>query len=105
MTAKVKSLHRCAGESGTKHSSPALSPLSADICFQEPVQKSAGAEEDRLVRLPAIIGPKGWIPVCRSSFYQGIRDGLYPQPVKLGRRVSAWRLSEILKVVRGGRGL
>ncbi len=31
---------------------------------------------DALVRIGKIIGPNGIIPVSRSSFYQGIRDGI-----------------------------
>jgi prophage regulatory protein len=58
---------------------------------------------DQLVRIAKIIGPNGIIPVCRSTFYQGIRDGIYPPPLKLGKRVSAWRLSELLRVVQNER--
>ena len=35
------------------------------------------------VRLKDIIGPTGLIPMCRSSFYAGIKDGRFPKPVKL----------------------
>lgn len=34
-------------------------------------------------------------PVSSSSWYQGIKDGLYPAPVKIGARASAWRTSDI----------
>lgn len=58
---------------------------------------------DALVRIEKIIGPNGLIPVSRSSFYEGIKLGIYPRPVRLGKRISAWRLSEILAVVQGER--
>jgi prophage regulatory protein len=53
---------------------------------------------DALVRIEKIIGPDGIIPVSRSSFYQGIRDGVYPKPIRLGKRTSAWRVSELMRV-------
>lgn len=55
---------------------------------------------DSLVRIGKIIGPNGLIPISRSAFYQGVRDGIYPKPVKLGRRISVWRLSELMQIVR-----
>ena len=51
---------------------------------------------DTLVRLSKIIGPDGIIPISRTAFYQGINEGVYPKPLKLGKRVSAWRMSELL---------
>ncbi len=58
-----------------------------------------GKPTDALVRIGKIVGPNGLIPVSRSSFYQGIRDGIYPKAVKLGKRTSAWRLSELMRVI------
>ena len=57
---------------------------------------------DRFVRLREIIGPGGLIPISRTSFYQGIRDGIYPKAVRLGKRTSAWRMSELLRVIQRG---
>lgn len=52
------------------------------------------------VRLPQIIAPKGRIPVSRSTWYEGMKTGLYPKPVKLGPRISAWRVEDIRKLIR-----
>jgi len=38
------------------------------------------------------------IPVSRSTWYAGIKSGLYPAPVKLGARVAAWRCCDINKL-------
>ncbi len=54
---------------------------------------------DALVRIGKIVGPNGLIPVSRSSFYQGIRDGIYPKAVRLGKRTSVWRMSELMRVI------
>ena len=54
------------------------------------------------LRLKHIIGdPKakppipGLIPISKSAWYQGIADGIYPPPVKLSARTSAWRAEDI----------
>jgi prophage regulatory protein len=44
------------------------------------------------VRLPAIIAPNGPIPVSKSTWWAGIKDGRFPKPVKLGPRITAWRV-------------
>lgn len=36
-----------------------------------------------------------FFPVSRTAFYQGIKDGKYPAPVKLSERTAAWRVSDI----------
>jgi prophage regulatory protein len=59
---------------------------------------------DALVRIGKIVGPNGLIPVSRSSFYQGIRDGIYPRAVRLGKRTSVWRMSELMRVIERGAG-
>jgi len=33
--------------------------------------------------------------LCRSAIYQGIADGTFPRPVKLGPRAVAWISEEI----------
>jgi len=39
--------------------------------------------------LPALI------PVKRSSWWAGVKTGRYPKPVKLGPRMTAWRVEDI----------
>ena len=54
------------------------------------------------LRLRDIFGDKnnpGIIPVSRSSWYKGIAEGRYPKPVKLGERISAWRIKDIRKLI------
>jgi prophage regulatory protein len=36
------------------------------------------------VRLTSIIAPSGPIPVSKSTWWQGVKDGRFPKPVKLG---------------------
>ena len=41
------------------------------------------------------------IPVSRSHWWQGVKEGKYPQPSKLSERVTAWRASDIRAIVEG----
>ena len=47
---------------------------------------------DILLRLPQVLSI---IPVSRSAWWAGCKNGRYPKPVKLGPRTSAWRASDI----------
>lgn len=35
------------------------------------------------------------IPVSPATWWRGVKSGRYPQPVKLGERVTAWRVGDI----------
>ena len=35
------------------------------------------------------------VPISKSTWWQGVKDGVYPQPVKLSSRCTAWRASDI----------
>lgn len=65
------------------------------------------ANSERLLRLNQIVGRDGFIPVSKSTWWQGVKDGRFPQPIRIGRRITVWRQSEIeaLMVARstGGR--
>ncbi|MDR3043623.1 MAG: AlpA family phage regulatory protein [Desulfovibrio sp.] len=48
------------------------------------------------------------IPVGKSSWWRGCKLGIYPQPVKLGPRTTAWKAEDIAALVerlgnKGGR--
>ena len=54
------------------------------------------------VRLSSIIAPKGPIPVSKSTWWAGIKDGRFPKPVKLGPRITAWRVEDIRAMIDAG---
>ncbi len=58
--------------------------------------------ETGLVRLASILAPAGPIPVNRSTWWAGVKDGRYPKPVKLGPRITAWRAKDILALSENG---
>ena len=51
------------------------------------------------VRLSAIIAPNGPIPVSKSTWWAGIKDGRFPKPIKLGPRITAWRVEDIKSLI------
>lgn len=59
--------------------------------------------ETGYLRLHQIIGnPKAnptipaLIPVGKTTWWEGVRSGRYPQPVRsLGKRITAWRVEDI----------
>lgn len=48
-------------------------------------------------------GERGILPIAPSTWWQGVKTGRYPQPVKLGPRITAWRVEDILELTRGFR--
>ena len=44
------------------------------------------------VRLPVILSI---IPVSESTWWAGVRSGRFPKPVKLGEKITAWRVEDI----------
>ncbi|WP_421902246.1 helix-turn-helix transcriptional regulator [Maridesulfovibrio sp.] len=40
-----------------------------------------------------------FIPVSRSGWWKGIRDGVYPKGIKMGINVTAWRVEDIRKLI------
>ena len=51
------------------------------------------------VRLASIIAPSGPIPVSKSTWWQGVKDGRFPKPVKLGVKTTAWRVEDIRDLI------
>lgn len=54
------------------------------------------------LRLPEVLK---LFPVSKSTWWQGVRDGKFPTPVKLTERTTAWRNEDIralLEKVGGG---
>lgn len=59
------------------------------------------------LRLSQIIGnPKtnppipAIIPVSKSTWWQGVRTGRYPKPVRLGPRITAWSVDSIREFIK-----
>ncbi len=55
-----------------------------------------------MLRLRSILSPHGPIPVSKSTWWEGVKTGRYPQPVKLGPRITAWRAADINALIEKG---
>jgi len=60
------------------------------------------------LRLPQIIGnPKAdppippIFPISKSTWWNWVKEGKAPQPIKLGRRVTVWKIADIRAMVEG----
>lgn len=76
---------------------------------QNPPQQLAALALGYL-RIWQIIGDKKrniepLLPISRSAFYAGIKEGKYPAPVKLSERTSAWRKADILALLESVDGV
>ena len=47
------------------------------------------------LRLADIVAPNGLLPISKSTWWQGISEGRFPRPIKLGPRISVWRAEDI----------
>ena len=52
--------------------------------------------ETGFVRLPTILKV---FPVSKSTWWAGVKDGNYPKPVKLGPKITAWRVEDIKQLI------
>ena len=50
------------------------------------------------IRLPAVLAV---IPVSKSHWWAGIQKGKYPKGVKLGPKLTAWRVEDIRALIAG----
>jgi predicted DNA-binding transcriptional regulator AlpA len=39
------------------------------------------------------------IPICKSTWWNKVKSGEFPQPVKLGERTTAWRVEDIRELI------
>ncbi|MBL4618695.1 MAG: AlpA family phage regulatory protein [Marinicaulis sp.] len=58
--------------------------------------------ETGFVRLKQILAPSGPIPVSKSTWWAGVKDGRFPKPLKLGARVTVWRAEDIHTLIDNG---
>jgi prophage regulatory protein len=67
-----------------------------------PMQNSHPLPETGFVRLANLLAPAGPIPVSKSTWWSGVKTGRFPKPIKLGPRITAWRVEDIRALIREG---
>jgi len=63
------------------------------------VQPPAQIQPDSLYRLSQFIPHH--LPISKSAWWQGVKSGRYPKPIKLGPRTTAWRGRDLLPILNG----
>lgn len=70
------------------------------------IATSSYLPETGFLRLTQIIGNKKnnppippLIPVGKSTWWDGVKSGRFPKPVKLGPRITVWRVEEIIELI------
>jgi predicted DNA-binding transcriptional regulator AlpA len=73
----------------------------SQIIGQDEVTEEQAAENKKRNKGPKTVQPKitPLIPICKSAWWAGVRDGRYPQSVKLGPKTTAWRAEDIRKLL------
>jgi prophage regulatory protein len=61
--------------------------------------KNCSFPDTGFVRLATILAPNGPIPVSKSTWWAGVASGRYPKPVKLGPRITAWRVRDLVRLM------
>jgi len=54
--------------------------------------------EAAFVRLPTILK---LLPISKSTWLSGVKSGHFPKPVRLGKKITAWRVEDIRKLING----
>lgn len=54
------------------------------------------------MRLSSILAPNGPIPVSKSTWWAGVKDGRFPKPLKISTRVTVWRVEDIRALIERG---
>lgn len=61
-----------------------------------PIQLSPG----KLLRLNQFIPEI--IPMSRSKWWEGVKNKIYPSPISLGPRTTAWRSDDLIALIENG---
>lgn len=62
----------------------------------EEVSNNNGLPPAGFMRLSAVLNV---IPVSKSSWWRGVKSGIYPAAVKIGPSTTAWRVDDIRDLI------
>ena len=63
-------------------------------CFDE-LPDSALVRQSQLVRDPKHPTRPTPLPFSHATFWRKVKDGTFPKPLKLGERITAWRVGDV----------
>jgi len=60
---------------------------------------------DRLLRVKDIVrdsktGEFKYLSISKSAWWAGVSSGIFPKPLKFGKRTTCWRESDILALMK-----
>jgi prophage regulatory protein len=61
--------------------------------------ESDSQESSGLLRLKTVLK---LIPVSPATWWAGVREGRFPQPIRLGPHTTCWRARDILALIENG---
>jgi prophage regulatory protein len=75
-----------------------------ELLFPKQLSQLNNLPETGLVRLSQILGDKNKgippiIPVGKSTWWEGVKSGRYPKPIKLGERTTCWNVRDIRQLI------
>lgn len=70
-------------------------PIAFDLKREEYSLTPAVFPKTGFVRLKQILAPSGPLPISRSGFWAGVKNGKFPKPRKVSARVTVWRAEDI----------
>jgi predicted DNA-binding transcriptional regulator AlpA len=63
---------------------------------KQPPQLPPTLTDDTLLRLSQVLQ---LVPVARSTWWDGVKEGRYPKPVRIGARAVAWRVRDLRALI------
>jgi len=73
--------------------------MTKDTNTRKPAASAAPLPATGFLRLAGVLAPMGPIPVSRSTWWAGVKDGRFPKPLKLGPRTTVWRIEDIRALI------
>ena len=73
------------------------------------VSNTLPADDNALVRLSQIIGDRKRgicpiVPISKSAWWEGVKQGRYPAPIKLSEKITCWRSGDIRALLQAAGG-
>ncbi len=75
------------------------------------MSENTARSDTKLLRISQIVGDphavppiEAIVPIGRSSWWAKVKSGEAPAPVKIGKRVTAWRASDVARYVESLHG-
>jgi predicted DNA-binding transcriptional regulator AlpA len=87
----------CEREAVTQVAVPRMATLRTAVAIPsfDDLPDSALVRQAQLVRDPKDPTRLTPLPFSSATFWRKVKDGAFPQPVKLGERITAWKVSDV----------